>query len=63
MESKISPNKADYVSNVKHYHGKPLSYNPSHVELDKGVHSLMKTTTYHIGELGKNAPNEINTQN
>lgn len=63
MESKISPNKADYVSNVKHYHGKPLSYNPSHVELDKGVHRLMKTTTYQIGELGKNAPNEINTQN
>ena len=63
MESNILPNKADYISNVKHYHGKPLTLNPSHVELDKGVHKIMKTTTYQIGELGDNAPNEVNTQN
>lgn len=63
MESNIIPNKADYISNVKHYHGKPLTLNPSHVELDKGVHKIMKTTTYQIGELGENAPNEVNTQN
>ena len=62
-ESPISPNKVDYISQVRQYHGKPLSIDPSHVELDKGVHKLMKTTTYQIGKEGKDRPNEISTQN
>jgi hypothetical protein len=45
-----------YVSQNRVYHGKALSVDKSHIDIDKGVHKVMKTTTYQIGKLG--GPNE-----
>ena len=56
--SDIGPNQSDYKSLAKVYHGKHLSVDQSHIELDKGVHKVMKTTTYAIGKKGEGAPNE-----
>jgi hypothetical protein len=59
--AKGGPNKADYTPVARVYHGKLLSVDPAHVDIDEGVHRLMKTTTYSIGKKGDDAPNEINT--
>ena len=58
-ESEIGPNKNDYKSLAKVYHGKHLAVDSKHIDLDKGVHKTMKTTTYSIGKKGQDAPNEI----
>ena len=43
-----SPN--DYKSQNRVYHGKSLTVDKKHQEIDKGIHQLMKTTTYKIGQ-------------
>jgi len=40
-----------------------LSVDQGHIDLDKGVHKTMKTTTYAIGKKGEDAPNEVNSSN
>jgi len=56
--AKGAPNFNDYTSQAKIYHGKYKSVDKSHIDLDKGVHKVMKTTTYTIGKEGEDAPNE-----
>jgi ribosomal protein L30E len=60
---KGAPNKADYTPVARVYHGKRLSVDPAHIDIDEGIHKVMKTTTYSIGKKGEDAPNEINTTN
>lgn len=61
--AKGGSNKADYTPVARVYHGKQLSVDPAHIDIDQGVHKLMKTTTYSIGKKGGDAPNEVNTMN
>ena len=61
--AKGGPNKADYTPVARVYHGKQLSVDPAHINIDEGIHKLMKTTTYSIGKKGDDAPNEVNTTN
>ena len=44
------PNKVDYKSQNKIFHGKAHKVNLKHVDLDIGVHKLMKKTNYKIGQ-------------
>jgi len=53
----------DYKSLANVYHGKHLSVDQTHIELDRGVHKVMKTTTYSIGKKGHGAPNEKDSSN
>jgi hypothetical protein len=46
---------------VKIYHGKHLSVDPRHIDIDNNIIKVMKTTTYSIGKKGYDAPNEIDT--
>ena len=57
------PNKVDYIPMTKIYHGKHLSVDPRHIDIDENVMKVMKTTTYSIGKKGFDAPNEVNTTN
>jgi len=61
--AKGGPNAADYTPMARVYHGKRLSVDPAHLEIDEGIHRLMNTTTYTIGKQGEEAPNEVNTTN
>jgi hypothetical protein len=61
--SDIGPNVNDYTSIKNTYHGKQLSVDQTHIELDRGVHKVMKTTTYSIGKKGIDAPNEKDSSN
>ena len=56
---KGAPNRIDYKSQNKVFHGKAGRVDKSHIDLDLGVHKLMKTTNYQIGKEGENPPNEI----
>ena len=56
--AKGGPNINDYKSIGRVYHGHAHSVDRSHIELDLGVHKVMKTTTYSIGKKGLDAPNE-----
>ena len=56
--AKGGPNVNDYKSIGRVYHGHAHSVDRSHIELDLGVHKVMKTTTYSIGKKGLDAPNE-----
>lgn len=44
------PNKVDYKSQNKIFHGKAHKVNLKHADLDSGVHKLMKKTNYQIGQ-------------
>jgi hypothetical protein len=57
------PNQPDYTPVTRVYHGKHLSVDPRHIDIDEGIHKVMKTTTYSIGKKGSDAPNEVNTTN
>lgn len=48
---------------VKIYHGKHLSVDPRHIDIDNNIIKVMKTTTYSIGKKGHDAPNEVDTTN
>jgi len=61
--AKGGPNAADYTPIARVYHGKQLSVDPAHLDIDEGIRRLMKTTTYTIGKQGEDAPNEVNTTN
>lgn len=50
--AKGAPNLNDYKSIGRVYHGQAQSVDRSHIELDLGVHKVMKTTTYQIGKKG-----------
>jgi len=50
--AKGGPNVNDYTSTKKVYHGKSLQVERGHIDLDLGVHKVMKTTTYQIGKEG-----------
>ena len=54
---------SDFTPTTRIYHGKHLSVDPAHIDTDKGIQKLMKTTTYTIGKQGSDAPNEVNTTN
>ena len=43
---KTGPNKVDYKSQNKIFHGKAQKVNLKHIDLDIGVHKLMKKTNY-----------------
>ena len=47
--AKGCPNVNDYKSTKKTYHGKELKVDKDHIDIDLGVHKVMKTTTYQIG--------------
>ena len=57
------PNVNDYKSTKKTYHGKELKVDKEHIDIDLGIHKVMKTTTYKIGKEGENAPNEKTSSN
>lgn len=61
--AKGNPNVVDYKSTKKTYHGKELQVDKDHIDIDLGVHKVMKTTTYQIGKEGKMAPNEKTSSN
>lgn len=56
-------NKRDYIPMANVYHGKHLSVDPKHIDIDENIIKVMKTTTYSIGKKGHNAPNEVDTTN
>lgn len=56
-------NKADYVPTAKVFHGKHLSLDPTHMDIDDKIVKIMKKTTYSIGKKGRDAPNEVSTTN
>ena len=56
--AKGGPNLNDYKSLSRVYHGQSLAVDKHHIDLDLGVHKVMKTTTYQIGKKGTDAPNE-----
>ena len=56
--AKGGPNVNDYKSLSRVYHGQSQSVDKNHIDLDLGVHKVMKTTTYQIGKEGAAAPNE-----
>lgn len=56
--AKGGPNLNDYKSLSRVYHGQSMSVDRNHIDLDLGVHKVMKTTTYQIGKQGGDAPNE-----
>lgn len=59
--AKGAPNFNSYTSQARTSYGKYRSVDKKHQELDKGVHAIMKKTTYSIGEQGLDAPNEKTT--
>ena len=56
--AKGGPNVNDYRSLSRVYHGQSKAVDKGHIDLDLGVHKVMKTTTYAIGKKGAGAPNE-----
>jgi len=61
--AKGAPNLNDYKSLSRVYHGQSLAVDKNHLDLDLGVHKVMKTTTYQIGKEGGGAPNEKQSSN
>lgn len=60
---KGSPHRADYVPIAQVFHGKRLSIDPAHFDIDESVHKFMKTPNVKIGKLNETGPNEVNTTN
>lgn len=61
--AKGCPNLNDYKSLSRVYHGQSMTVDKNHLDLDLGVHKVMKTTTYQIGKKGEDAPNEKMSSN
>ena len=61
--AKGAPNLNDYKSLSRVYHGQAKAVDQNHIDLDLGVHKVMKTTTYQIGKKGTDAPNEKTSSN
>ena len=58
LTKKDLKDKSDYNTSTRNFHGRAYSQDKQNQEDAKKIHEFMKTTTYTVGQKGKNAPNE-----